>query len=514
MGDLKETALQNYNSLMDKVKEIIILDTAHSVIHWDMETKMPPKGIELRSLQLAQMSKIRHRMMVDTKTTKLLNQIIKDSIFDSLDEIQRRNVYLFKRLHDEATSLPETLVSDIAKQEAITTDIWKKSKASNDFLLFQPELKKLLGLKKKAATLLMDIKEVPTKYDALIDRFEHGIPSAEISRVFDELRRGLTNIIGKCSAISDSFDTSFLKRRVPIDIQRDISLSIANFLDYDVTTDNARGRIDETEHPFTTGYYDDVRITTHYYETDFPSAFYSTLHEGGHAIYEQNLNPIWKFQLVGAACSSGFHESQSRFVENIVGRSKEFWTHFLPKLNKLTGRTFSDITVNQFVKAVNRVKPSKIRIYADEVTYSLHIIIRFEIERDLFADKINVEELPQVWNEKYEKYLGLDIENDSEGVMQDTHWASGSFGYFPSYALGNIYSGQILATLTGEVPEWKAQISKGDFKEVKQWLTENIYMYGNRFDPSDFIRNISGEEINVAPFLEYLNNKFSNIYGY
>ncbi len=414
----KEITLQNYNSLMDRVKEVIILDTADSIIHWDMETKMPPKGIELRSLQLAQMSKIKHRMMVDTKISKLLNQIIKDSTFDSLDEIQLRNVYLFKRLHDEATSLPEKLVSEMAKQEAITTDVWKKAKASNNYLHFQPELKTLLELKKKAANLLMDVKEAPTPYDALIDIFEPGITSAEISRVFNELRRGLIAIIDKCSTVGDSFDTSFLKRRVPINIQRDISLSIANFLEYDVTTDNAGGRIDETEHPFTTGYYDDVRITTHYYETDFPSALYSTLHEGGHAIYEQNLNPIWKYQLVGTACSSGFHESQSRLVENIIGRSQEFWTHFLPKLNKLTGGIFSDIKVNQFVKAVNRVKPSKIRIYADEVTYSLHIIIRFEIERDLFEDKINVEELPQVWNEKYEEYLGLEIENNSEGVMQ------------------------------------------------------------------------------------------------
>ncbi len=514
MGNLKENAFQNYNSLMDKAKEIIILDTAHSVIHWDMETKMPPKGIELRSLQLAQMSKISHRMMVDTKTSKLLNQIIKDSTFDSLDEIQRRNVYLFKRLHDEATSLPETLVSDIAKQEAITTDIWKKSKASNDFLLFQPELKKLLVLKKEAATLLMDVKEVSTRYDALIDRFEPGISSADISRVFDELRRGLIAIIGKCSAISDSFDTSFLQRRVPINVQRDISLSIANFLEYDVTSDKAGGRIDETEHPFTTGYYDDVRITTHYYETDLVQALYSTLHEGGHAIYEQNLNPDWKYQLIGSACSSGLHESQSRFVENILGRSPEFWTFYLPKLNNLTGGTYSDISASQFVKAVNQVKPSKIRIQADEVTYSLHIIIRFEIERDLFADKIQVEELPQVWNDKYEEYLGIEIESDSEGVLQDTHWASGSFGYFPSYALGNIYSGQILAKMTKEIPEWKLQISKGDFKQTKQWLTDNIYAYGNQFDPFDFIRNITGEEVNVKPFLEYLDKKFSNVYGY
>ena len=507
----KEVALKNYNSLMDKVKEIIILDTAHSIIHWDMETKMPPKGIELRSLQLAQMSEIKHRMVTDSKMSKLLDQVIKDSTYNSLNEIQRRNVYLFKRLYEEAACLPEKLVSEIAKQEAIATNVWKKAKATNNYLHFQPELKKLLELKKKAANLLMDVKNVSTQYDALIDRFEPGITSYEISRIFNELRRGLITIINKCSTLGDSFDISFLKLKVPINIQRDISISIANFLEYDVTTDKAGGRIDETEHPFSTGYYDDVRITTHYYETDFTSALYSTLHEGGHAIYEQNLSPIWKYQLVGSACSSGFHESQSRFVENIIGRSPEFWAFFLPKLNKLTRGIFSDITVSQFVKAVNKVKPSKIRIRADEVTYSLHIIIRFEIERDLFVDKITVEELPQVWNEKYEEYLGIEIENDSEGVMQDTHWASGSFGYFPSYALGNIYSGQMLSTLIKEIPEWKNQISMGNFKQIKEWLVENLYRYGNQFDPSDLLRNITGNEVNVNPYLDYLDNKFSNI---
>lgn len=507
----KEVALKNYNSLMDKVKEIIILDTAHSIIHWDMETKMPPKGIELRSLQLAQMSEIKHRMVTDSKMSKLLDQVIKDSTYNSLNEVQRRNVYLFKRLYEEAACLPEKLVSEIAKQEAIATNVWKKAKATNNYLHFQPELKKLLELKKKAANLLMDVKNVPTQYDALIDRFEPGMTSYEISRVFNELRRGLITIINKCSTLGDSFDTSFLKLKVPINIQRDISLSIANFLEYDVTTDKAGGRIDETEHPFSTGYYDDVRITTHYYETDFTSALYSTLHEVGHAIYEQNLSPIWKYQLVGSACSSGFHESQSRFVENIIGRSPEFWAFFLPKLNKLTRGTFSDITVSQFVKAVNKVKPSKIRIQADEVTYSLHIIIRFEIERDLFVDKITVEELPQVWNEKYEEYLGVEIENDTEGVMQDTHWASGSFGYFPSYALGNIYSGQMLATMIKEIPEWKNQISMGNFKQIKEWLVENVYRYGNQFDPSDLLRNITGNEVNVNTYLDYLDNKFSNI---
>ena len=231
-------------------------------------------------------------------------------------------------------------------------------------------------------------------------------------------------------------------------------------LGYDTASPNAGGRVDETEHPFTTGYYDDVRITTHYYPDNFASSLFSVLHETGHALYEQNLNPEWMYQPIGSPCSYGIHESQSRFYENIVGRSREFWTGFLPKSNR-PHLAWQNWSWTQFVQAVNKVERSKIRIEADEVTYSLHIIIRFELERDLFADKITVDELPEVWNQNYNDYLGVEIKNDSEGVMQDTHWASGLFGYFPSYALGNIYNGQILAAITKAVPDWRSQLAEG-----------------------------------------------------
>jgi carboxypeptidase Taq len=236
------------------------------------------------------------------------------------------------------------------------------------------------------------------------------------------------------------------------------------------------------------------------------------LHEGGHAIYGQNLKSKWIYQPVGTGCSLGFHESQSRFVENIVGRSREFWVYFFPKLKRLTGNVFSDVASDDFVRAINQVKPSKIRVEADEVTYCLHVIIRFEIERELIAGKIAVTDLPEIWNQKYKDYLGVDIENDSEGVMQDTHWASGYFGYFPTYALGNIYSGQLLAKLEKDVPTWKDQITKGNFRNVKEWLVNNIHHYGNLYDPADLIKKITGEQLNVKPYLEYLDKKYSWIY--
>jgi len=503
-----------YDKLLEKAKGITTLQTITSIVSWDMETKMPPKGITLRSQQLAMLSQIEHKMSTDPEVGTLIEKIKKHPKYDALDTVQKRNVYLVKKTYDEQTKLPEKLVVETARQQAIAIDTWKKAKAAKNFPMFKPELEKLTNLRKEAAEILMKVKETPTPYDALIDIFEPKMTAEAISKIFNDLKKGLISIIKKCETAPKQPDASFLKRKVPIDVQRRVSNSLVKFIEYDVESKEAGGRIDETEHPFSTGYYDDVRITTHYYEDKFASALFSVLHEGGHAIYEQNLNREWIFQPVGTSCSLGFHESQSRFVENIVGRSREFWIHYFPKLKELTGNILSNVDLDTFVFAINQVKPSKIRVEADEVTYCLHIIIRFEIERELMAGKIKVTELPGIWNQKYRDYLGLDIENDSEGVMQDTHWASGLYGYFPTYALGNIYSGQILIRMEKDIPNWRNQIAKGNFHSVKQWLTENVYRYGNLYDPADLIKKVAGEEINAKHYLSYLNDKYSKLYGY
>ena len=511
---MAESVTTSYKKLMEKAKNLFILESAGAIVYWDMETKMPPRAIRLRSLQLAMLSRIGHKMSTDPAIGKLLEEIMRQPEYDSLDTVQKRNVYLMKKHYDEQTKLPEELVAETAKQQVITIDVWKKAKASKDFSMFKPELEKLVDLRKKAAEILMEVKKTATPYDALIDIFEPKMTAESISKVFAELRVGLVSLIRKCEVAPKQPDMSILERRVPIDIQRKIAESLTELIGYDIKSKDAGGRIDETEHPFTTGYYDDVRITTHYYEDNFASSMFSTLHEAGHALYEQNLNRDWIFQPVGTGCSSGFHESQSRFVENIIGRSREFWIYFLPKLKELTGNILSDVDLDRFVHAVNQVKPSKIRVEADEVTYCLHIIIRFNLERDLFANKITVAELPQIWNQTYKEYLGVDIENDSEGVMQDTHWSSGLFGYFPSYALGNIFSGQILATMEKDVSDWKNQISSGNFQGVKQWLTKNVHHYGNLYDPADLIKRITGEELSVKPYFNYLHRKYSKLYGF
>jgi carboxypeptidase Taq len=320
----------------------------------------------------------------------------------------------------------------------------------------------------------------------------------------------LIRLIKKCVASKNKPDLSFLKRHVPIEVQREISKKLMEFAKYDLT----RGRLDETEHAFTYGLYDDVRICTHYYETDFASSLFGVLHEAGHALYEQNVREKSRYQPISRYCSGGIDESMSRFVESIVGRSSAFWTYFLPELKRITGKTLNDVDVDLMVRGVNDVTPSKSRVDADEVTYGLHVILRFEIERDLIGEKIGVDELPQVWNEKMDKFLGVRVENDSEGVMQDIHWAIGLFGYFPDYALGNVFDGMFLEAMEKRIPSWRDAVAKGDFSQVFSWLKENIWEKGNIMDSIDLIKSVTGKEVDSQPFLRYLNEKMQSMINF
>ncbi|MGA3058881.1 MAG: carboxypeptidase M32 [Candidatus Bathyarchaeia archaeon] len=502
-----------YNQLLAKTKDLMVLQTAEGVIHWDMETMMPPGAVEQRSLQLSLLSRIHHKMGTDSQIGKLLKDIKANRNYEALSQTKKRNIYLIDKSYREQNSLPEKLVAEIAKQEVITINIWKKAKAKKNFNLFKADLQKLFELNKQAAEILMKVKETKTPYEALIDNFEPKMTTGQITATFNQLQSGLKQLIIKIQASSNKPDTAILYRPVPAENQRQIAQLLTKTLGYDTSSPAAYGRIDETEHPFTTGYYDDVRITTHYYPHNYASSIFSVLHESGHALYEQNLNPEWKYQPIGSTCSYGIHESQSSLYENIIGRSKEFWTSFMPKLKK-SAPTLANVELEKFVRAINKVELSKIRIEADEVTYNLHVIIRFEIERDLFADRIAVNELPEAWNQRYADYLGVRVENDSEGVMQDTHWASGLFGYFPSYTLGNIYSGQITAAITKTQPDWRNQLALGKLNNVKDWLKRNIYCQGDLYDPEELIKKATGRKLNSESYLLYLNEKYGDIYGF
>jgi len=507
--------MEAYEKILEKSKELIILQSAAGIIGWDLETNMPPRGLMLRSEQLGLLRKLGHRMATNPDLGKLIDIVEKDS--GALSEAQQRNIYLIKRNYDALTKIPEELVGDLEKQRAISVETWKKAKAANDWKMFEPELVKMIDLSRQYSTILAEVREIPNLYDAMLDQFERGMRAVQVSKIFGELRDKLVPLASKCAEASTNIDTSYLNKIVPVDTQRKIATDLATLVGYDTVQGgqkNAGGRIDEVEHPFTGGYYDDVRITVKYHEDNVSSMIYAILHESGHALYEQNLNQEWKYQALGQAASFGIHESQSRFIENNLGRSSEFINFYLPRLNELTGGLYSGINAADFTKAVNMVEPSLIRIEADEVTYSLHIIIRYEIERDLFADKITISELPQIWNERYEEYLGIKVPDDTNGVLQDTHWASGYFGYFPSYAMGNVYDGMWIEKLAKDVPSWLAEVGKGNNVPAIDWMKKNVHHYSSLYDPADLVKKVTGKETTPGPYIDYLQTKYSELFGF
>lgn len=499
-----------YNQLLEHVKESTLLGTAAGFLNWDMLTNMPPKGTMIRGETLGILSKIIHRMQVSTEYSTLLAQAEKSA--DLENSVVARNLFLLRREYELNNVIPENLVGEMNKQRAISNQAWAKAKENSDWKHFEPELKKSFEISNRVAELMMEVKGTATLYDTLLDEFEPGMKSKKVAKIFSDLRDGLVPMIRKLSEKSAELDGSKLKRKVPIEIQKTILNDLASLIGYDTTSENASGRIDETNHPFTIGYFDDVRITVRYDENNPFPAIAVFLHEGGHAIYEQSFNPDWIYQPVGAMASLGIHESISRFYENMIGRSPEFWSYYLPRLNELTNGTYSDLSLEEFLPLGNRVSPSKIRVEADELTYSLHVIIRFEIEQGLFSGEYSISDLPQVWNEKYDEYLGVTIKDDKEGVLQDSHWSAGMFGYFPTYALGNLYNGMWYKKMTIDEPTWREDVANGNLKTAYNWLVGNVMSKANLYNPDDLVRSATGYDLVAEPFLDYLNDKYSMIF--
>ncbi|UCE14365.1 MAG: carboxypeptidase M32 [Candidatus Heimdallarchaeota archaeon] len=502
---------ENYKTLLKEYHNYNVLNQIDGILYWDFETKMPSEGVAQRSEQSALLATLMHEQLTKPKIGELLHAIKSDPAFDSFNDVEKRNVILIEREYNRKTKIPKDLVEKLAKQSKVTSSAWKKAKNQANYALFQPEFTKLLELVKERVKYLNPDKE---PFDVLLDEYEPGMSSAQLTTLFNEVKNGIFPIIQRCMSSLRQPDLSLIEgkeRECSLQIQKKLADELAKMVYYDLD----KGRIDESEHPFTVGYYDDVRITTHYYENDFSSSFFSVLHEAGHGIYEQYLPKEYIYQPVGDSVSSGLHESQSRFIENLLGRSPEFWEYYLPCLKELTGDIFADVELESFIRAINKVEPSKIRIEADEVTYSLHVIIRFEIERDLLTGKISPNDLPTIWNQKYKEYLGVDIENDAEGVLQDIHWSEyDGFGIFPGYVLGNIYNAQMLAKLSKDIPDYKGSIKKGEFKPIIDWLIENVHQHANLYDPPELVKKITGETINPKYFIKYLEEKYSKIYGF
>ncbi len=493
-----------YHQLLGKVRRVIRLATVKAILGWDMDTYMPPGAIEQRSDQFELLQGLIHEWETDPSIGVLLACINRPPQVSRLNAFQQRNVYLIQRHYDRQTKLPPALVKALAKHKVLTNQIWKQAKARKDFGLFRPALEKIVDLTLQKANALDRAKD---PLDVLLDLYEPGASSHIIAPLFDTLKTGVMSLIKKYAREQAPKNFPFLHHPVPIEVQKQLGQKVCSFAGLDFNY----ARVDETEHPFSSGYFEDIRIATHYHEGRFTSGLFALLHECGHALYEFNLPKEWRWTPIGTTISLGVHESQSRFLENVVGRSPAFWTFFYPQVQKAIGAPLENVQVREFVQAVNDVKPSMIRIDADEVTYSLHIILRFEIEQMLLQGKVNVAELPQVWNEKVDKYLGLVVKNDAEGVLQDVHWAGGSFGYFPTYVLGNLYSGMFLKSMEKEVPDLWGEIAKGNLAPARTWLISHVYSPGNILDPFDFVRHVTGEEVTVEPFLRYLEKKFGEL---
>ena len=496
-----------YEKLLSKYKEIVLLNNAIGTLYWDLDTYIPPEGVEQRSDEMALLSGILHEKFIDPEIGSLLKEIKEHKNYEKLTEPQKRNIYLIQKEYDQKTKVPKELIKAITKQGAIGSAIWKKALKEANYELFKPELIKVFNLMKECAAYIDPEKD---PLDVLIDLNDPGFNQEILDKLFKELRDGLIPLIKKCVESPNQPDYSIIEKHCPEAMQEQMSQDIMKLIKYDLD----RGRLDKTVHPFTTGFYDDVRITTKYLENDFSSNFFSVLHEGGHALYEQNMPKKHKYEPIGFCSSGGFHESQSRFIENLIGRSKEFWGYYFPRLKELTGDIFADLEFDDFLKAINKVTPSKIRVEADPVTYSLHVILRYEIERDLFSGKLSFDDLPKAWNQKMKDYLGVEIENDAEGVLQDVHWSEGGFGGFPSYAIGNIIDGQLLWKLEQEIPNWKEQVKKGDLSKVISWLVAKVHQKGNLYDPLDLVKEITGEKLSTKYYLDYLNKEYSKLYEF
>ena len=476
------------------------------LMYWDMTTGMPENAAEGRAETMSFMQMQAHNLSVAKEIHDFIKFFEKNE--EKLDFVQKRMLHELKKNYEKEKIFPEAFIKEFSLAASRGQLAWEKAKNEDDFEIFKPALEKIVELTKRS----IEYKGYKVnKYDALLDDYEAGLTVEKLDKVFEELRDGIVTILKKINNSETKISNAFEGKEFPKENQKRFCMKILNAMGFNFKS----GRMDETEHPYTLDMTNkDVRITNHYYLNDFTSAMFSAIHEGGHGLYEQNIPDSLDGTGLNAAASMAIHESQSRFYENIIGRSKAFCGYLYEEAKKEFPNQFENITEEAFYNTINKVQPSLIRTEADELTYSIHVIIRYEIEKLLINDKIEVSDLPRVWNEKYKEYLGVEPTSDKVGVLQDMHWSDGSFGYFPSYALGNLYGAQMLNEMLKDFPNVYDEIAEGDLGAVDEWLKENVHECGNLYDPSDLIKRITGEELQAKYFIEYLDNKYKEIYKY
>lgn len=498
---------KNISELREKLQEIYHLGSALQVLHWDMEVFMPPKGAFNRAATISNLAGTLHEKFISKDFAALLKKAKSQLDAGKLGGVDSAIVCELWREYERQKKLPVAFVKEMAQVCSEGHNIWIKAREKSDFKIFLPYLKKIVALKRKEAKLV-GYKKSP--YDALLDTYESYATSEEISMIFEELKNFLVPFLKKISKAKGKVDPDIIKGNFPIEQQKKFNEEVAKKLGFDFEA----GRLDTSVHPFSTGFHpNDVRMTTRFKKDDLSYSFFSTIHETGHALYEQGLNADHFGTPIGEAISLGIHESQSRMWENMVARSKNFWKYFFPKLQSQFSKPFEKMKFDDFYRAINFVQSSLIRTEADEVTYSLHIILRFEIEKELIEGSIEVEDLPKIWNAKMKEYFGVKVPSDAMGVLQDTHWSGGGIGYFPTYALGNLYAAQFWSTAKKDIINLEKEIAAGEFGHLREWLREKIHIHGKMFSADGLVREVTGEPLTSQYFIDYLKKKYGEIYG-
>lgn len=500
------TPQQAYDELFAISKEIATLHSIGSIIAWDRETYMPSKGAALRAEQSAYISGRSHRLLIDPRFGELLAEAETGAFDQDIASAAAVNLREWRRDYDRAVKVPASLVEEISRTSVLAQSAWSEARRKSEFAIFQPLLSKQIDLARQVAG---HIGYTATPYDALLDEYEPGMTTAEVTRLFSALRDGLVPLVHAILGSSRRPDTAILHRVFPLDRQKLFGEAAAAAFGFDLQG----GRLDTVTHPFCIGIGPgDVRITTRYTLDFFNESFFGVLHETGHGLYEQNLPAEAFGGPLGDACSMGMHESQSRLWENFVGRSRPYWRYFFPRAQQSYPAALSDVSADDFYFAVNAVSPSYIRVEADEVTYNLHIMLRFEIEQAIIGGDLPVADIPGVWNETFERYLGIPVADDAQGCLQDVHWSFGGFGYFPTYALGNLYAAQIFAAAQAAHPDLEAQIASGNFLPLLDWLKTHIYQHGRRYRSPELLRRVTGQSPSHEALLAYLKTKFGQLY--
>ena len=501
--DLNKT-VADFKGHLDRIGT---LGQISAILSFDSETVAPAGGIQMRAKRAGFLG-----LEIFNLTTSDNMKGYLDALKPHLNDLDIHTQAMYriaKKDYDEGTKIPPEKVREYVELRQEAGDVWAKARKDNDFKAFSPYLKRIIAMKKEF--LAMRANEIPEggiPYDIFLDDFEEGMTSQKYDEFFEKLKAVVVPLIRQVSTSKKKIETEFLKSKVDIPTQRKISEMLAAKVGYDLN----RGYIAETAHPFCSNTEKtDVRITTRYDEHDFLSSLYSIMHECGHAIYEQNIGDDIANTSLGGGTSSGIHESQSRFYENVIGRSLEFWEYITDDLKALLPAEFANVTPHMFFEAANETKSSLIRVEADELTYSLHIIIRYEIEKMIFAGEVEVDDLPDLWNKKYQEYLGITPPSDEDGVMQDIHWSMGLMGYFPTYALGSAYAAQMLHYLRKDM-DVDALIRKGDFAPITNWLTEKIHAHGSIYPPNQLMEKSFGEQLNGEYYAKYLKEKFTKLY--